>query len=119
MAILIIEGSQTHTATGAGAAADASAARPNWTLTTRIEALSPDGAAAQVLIQESLDGFAADIRTLAIADAVGHPGGFGPVTTITQRERPTARIGAAGCQLRVYLQTLDAGATVTVSAQLA
>jgi hypothetical protein len=72
-----------------------------------------------VSIQDSVDGFVSDIKTLWTENVAGGQGtGFYvPVNSFSVRayQLPSLRIGVANARLRVFVQELDAAATVTTT----
>lgn len=102
---------------------DVSAATGPWTLRTRIESLTA-GKKILVSIQDSADGFASDIKTLAVYNITGSsPSGCsgiacGPAIEYTLRGDyllPSARVGVTNGRLRLNVQSIDGSATGTVS----
>jgi hypothetical protein len=120
MATYTIEPGTLHAATGAGVPIDGSVIHGNWILVGTISNLTA-AAGAAITVQESLDGFVTDIRTLMVQDLGPSTVGSANITqSITAYDRPTGRLGSTGCQLRTFTERIDAGAsfnyTVVVNA---
>jgi hypothetical protein len=77
------------------------------------------GKNAAVCVQDSADGFVSDIVTLWCVGAQGGSGGGSVNAPIWYTKRaygvPSARLGVSNARLRLFVQSLDSGATVTTS----
>lgn len=98
-------------------ATDISALTSPWTLRLRVEALT---AATNVLIsvQDSVDGFVADIKTLAVYNLTGlvtNTQGAEVERTFRDFTLPSARVGVTNGRVRVLIQSITAGGSVTTS----
>lgn len=119
-----ITGTGSYTSGGAVSMAyDVSASTAPWTLRIRVESLTN---AKKILlhIQDSADGFASDINTLAVVNLTGtSPVGCtglacGPAIEYTIRGDymlPSARVGLTNGRLRLKVQAIDSSASATVS----
>jgi hypothetical protein len=84
----------------------------DWTFKLFLDRLTPNKNAV-ILLQDSLDGFVADVRTLRTIPVAA-------VTNLTpyeiqpsrRYEIPNSRFGVAGATARVFVQQIDAGATI-------
>jgi len=89
----------------------------DWTLHVKLEKLT---AAKNLLlaVQSSVDGFASDVRTIAVFSTAGAYGAPYPTQewTVRGREVPMARFGISNARIRVAVQGIDAGTSVTLSA---
>lgn len=87
----------------------------DFTLRLRIDSLTA-AKTALVCIQDSADGFVADIITLACANVSGPIQSTAPMVFIwRQYQLPNARMGVLNARLRLYVMSLNIGATVTTS----
>jgi hypothetical protein len=87
----------------------------DFTLRLRIDSLTAEKSAL-VCIQDSEDGFVSDIVTLACANVSGPIQSTAPTVFIwRQYQLPTARMGVLNARLRLYVMSLNIGATVTTS----
>jgi hypothetical protein len=71
-------------------------------------------------VQDSADGFVADIKTLWVLNPEGQVTGSqvqgSEISyTLPSYQIPSARFGVASARLRVYVQSLDSGTTANVS----
>lgn len=95
-------------------ALDVSGLSGDFTLRLRLESMTANKLIS-VSVQESADGFASDIRTLAIWHT-GAPGGqASKVFLIHSREIPTNRIGVTSVKWRLYVQDITSSTTAGVS----
>jgi len=96
---------------------DANSVVNDWTLRVRLSSLT---AAKNVLIsvQDSADGFASDVRTIAVFSATGAYGNPYPTQewTVRAREVPMTRFGITNGRLRIAVQAIDGSASVSISA---
>ena len=119
-----VTGTGSYTSGGAVSQAfDVSALTGPWTLRVRIESLTA-GKKLLLGLQDSADGFAADIKTLGVANITGSsPSGCsgiacGPAIEYTFRGDylfPSARVGVTNGRLRLTVQSIDASASATIS----
>jgi hypothetical protein len=68
-----------------------------------------------VSIQDSADGFVADIRTIALVDTSGTLPVGGVTHSIRKYEMPQARFGVANARLRLYVTEIDSSSSVTLT----
>lgn len=111
-----ITGTGSYTSGGqVSSAFDISGMTGDWTLRFRIESLT---AAKKVLVavEESADGFASDIRQLAVFSQLGSIGTSNNLdTTIRAYQLPSARFGVSNARIRLKVQAIDGSATVVSS----
>jgi hypothetical protein len=87
----------------------------DFTLRLQIDSLTA-AKSALVCIQDSADGFVSDIVTLACVNVSGPVQSAAPTAfTWRQYQLPTARMGVLNARLRLYVMSLNVGATVTTS----
>lgn len=87
----------------------------DFTLDMRLENLT---ASKNVLvsIQESQDGFVADIRTLAVFSYSGPPPTGGTISqSVRKYQLPINRFGTANTTMRLYVQAIDGSATANLT----
>jgi len=98
----------------------------DWDLRLRVDALAA-GTNCVISFQDSVDGFVNDIRTIATAGFTGANYQFSatvsPQFTATDTSREwkrydlmSARFGVANAAIRVYVQEVDAGAGLVLTA---
>ena len=109
---------QSASSAGATSSFDVSGIATDWTLSWQTSGLTSDKNAT-VAIEESCDGFVADVRSLIQRSFTGPISSGAPVTvSLRKYQAPDSRfgtVGAQGCAIRVNVRQLDAGATVTWS----
>lgn len=84
----------------------------DWTVRLFLDRLTPNKSAV-IQLQDSLDGFVADIRTVLTVQVPA-------VTNLTpselrpsrRYELPNSRFGVAGAKARIFVQQIDSGATI-------
>jgi hypothetical protein len=109
-----ITGTGTYSSGGSVSMAyDISGCTGDFTVTVRIVGLTA-AKKVQIIIQDSTDGFASDIRTQFVVDALGEVDPGSPVnSSVRSYQIPNARFGHVGATLRLYVQSLDAGGSTT------
>ncbi len=114
--MFFIEHNSTRIGPGPGLPVSVDGASRNWEMVFRCEVLNPTGATILVAVQESLDDFVEDIRTIAVFDEIGQEGTRTVDALVRGSQRPSSRIGkAAGVQLRAVVQALTRHATANLS----
>src|SRR5262249_14292385 len=96
-------------------AKDVSGLSGDFTLHITVNGLT-DSKNALLCLQDSADGFVSDVVNLWCVNVAGGSGGsFSPPIAYTHRlyEVPSARIGVVNARMRLNVQRLDVGATVT------
>ena len=83
----------------------------DWTLKTRIDSLTT-GAKVLLAVDDSVDGFVSDVRTICVIDADRTTAQQMPLRAY---QHPSARFGVDHAQLRLRVQSVDAGASVTAT----
>lgn len=84
----------------------------DWTVRVFLDRLTPNKNAV-IQIQDSLDGFASDVRTLrtisvaAVTNLTPHE-----IQPSRRYELPNSKFGVVGATARVFVQQIDAGATI-------
>lgn len=114
-----VAGNGAYTSGGAvSKVQDISGLSGDFTLRLNINGLTA-GKNAVVCVQDSADGFVSDIKTLWTENVAGGQGSafYVPVNSFSVRayQLPSLRIGVANARLRLFVQELDGGATVTTT----
>ncbi len=87
----------------------------DWTLDFVLESLT-SGKNVLLSVEESADGFASDIRQLAVFSFAGTTGGGQIKQSVRKYQLPMARLGISNVALRIKVQAIDSSGTATVSA---
>lgn len=111
-----VTGTGSYTSGGkVSIAQDVSALTGDFTVRVTITALTA-AKNAVVCIQDSADGFASDIVTLACANPSGAVVAGAPVTYSWRKyQLPSARVGVTNGRLRLNIQAIDGSASVSTS----
>jgi hypothetical protein len=97
---------------------------PDFTLRVYVHALTNPSQSspfrALVSVQESVDGFVSDIRTLSTIDVAGPHAAGSAARVFTWRayELPENRVGITNARLRLFVQALDSGTSATLSLEI-
>lgn len=104
-----LQAAVSKTATFNGTGVDISGVDRNaWTL--RVRVISFTGETARLEVQDSLDAFASEAKTLYVQDITGPVvAGAEQVFSLRWYERPTARVGVASATARVVLSAISGG----------
>jgi hypothetical protein len=88
----------------------------DWTLRLRIESLTV-GKKIGLAVQDSADGFVSDIVTRATVSAYGQveAAAYLDLIALRKKDAPSARFGVQNACLRVWITSIDAGATCILS----
>ena len=118
MSVTVLQAAVTKTAAFSGAGVDVSAIDFGATIKVRVTALT-EGKSARIAIEESLDAFNADTRTVTVLHFIG---GIGAPAEVVQavhtRTLPDCDLGGASATWRARLQDIDAASSITYEAFL-